>query len=290
MFEIAARAKINLFLNVLDRRPDGYHGLVTIMQNISLADTLRLAPGDEAPRVTYKDCVTCDFHDDLVLRAWKALTDETGSDMTFNAEVFKRIPVAAGLGGGSADAAAALLGLNKMFDLGLTKNRLRELAAGIGADVPFFITGGTMLAEGAGEILSTAPAMPDCRIVVIKPEVDISTGRAYQDYDDFPDDREPADAAPTLTALKNGDYEALCASLFNSFEPAMFAKHPEIADIKEATLSAGADAALMSGSGSTVFALTRSEAVEEKIADAAGRHGAKIFFAEPCNTAVTGLD
>lgn len=294
MERLAARAKINLFLDVKEKRPDGYHEVSTIMQNVSLADTIELSISETAPQVVYADSTACDFRDDIIIKAWQALRDETGKDMPFTAKVRKTIPIAAGLGGGSADAAAALIGLNRLFGLDLPAKQLVSIAARIGADVPFFIKGGTAVGTGAGEILSPAPAMPDCEIVIIKPPVDVSTSRAYQDYDDFVeaggDVNRGAEVGVMLSALAAADYAAVCGALFNSFEPAIFAKHPEIAAIKAAAINAGADAALMSGSGSTVFALTKDPDIAGRIAAQAAQDKAISHIVKPCNIAIVELD
>ena len=294
MEKLAARAKINLFLDVKEKRPDGYHEISTIMQNVTLVDSIEFSENKTGPQVVYTDCPACDFHDDIILKAWQALRKKTGRDMLFTAQVKKVIPVAAGLGGGSADAAVALVGLNRLFDLGLSNADLVYLASGIGADVPFFLSGGTAIASGAGETLKSVVVMPDCDIVIIKPPLDVSTARAYQDYDDFIESggivRRDIDIESMLSALKAGDYDAVCGALFNSFEPVMFARHPEIAAAKAAAIKDGADAALMSGSGSTVFALTRNSETAGRIANNAARSAAVVHIVKPCKTAIVELD
>lgn len=292
MLKLIARAKVNLYLDVGEKRADGYHDVVTILQSVTLADEITFTPNDSGIEVVYTDYLACDFKNDLIVQSWEALTASTGRNASFTASVRKSIPVAAGLGGGSADAAATLIGLNKLYNLGLDGVSLHRIAEDIGADVPFFLTGGTMLGEGAGEILSLLPPMPDCEIVVLKPKIDISTSRAYRDFDEAATvsdgDRPPLH---NLTkALEDGDYKALCASLYNAFEPVIAGKYPEIAICKEAALAAGADAALMSGSGSTIFALTRSPKTVEDIIAAGEAAGAKGFRTKPCNTAVIEVD
>lgn len=293
MERLAARAKINLFLDVREKRPDGYHEVSTVMQNINLADLIELSVNETNPQVIYADSPACDFHDDIIIKSWQALRGRTGRDMPFAATVTKVIPVAAGLGGGSADAAATLVGLNSLFDLGLSDTDLIDIAADIGADVPFFIAGGTALGTGAGENIEPVDAMPDCDIVIIKPKTNVSTARAYQDYDDFIEaggtGARDKNVEDMLSALAGGDYKGICAALFNSFEPAIFAKHPEIAAIKQAALNDGADAALMSGSGSTIFALTRDPGKAGVIAKNAEANGATAYIVKPCNTAIVEL-
>jgi 4-diphosphocytidyl-2-C-methyl-D-erythritol kinase len=293
MERLAARAKINLFLDVKEKRPDGYHEVSTVMQSITLADLIELSVNETNPQVIYADSPACDFHDDIIIKSWQALRARTGLDMPFTAMVRKVIPVAAGLGGGSADAAATLVGLNSLFGLGLSDADLVEIAADIGADVPFFIAGGTAIGTGAGEIIKPADAMPDCAIVIIKPKTNISTARAYQDYDDFIEGggtiARDGNIQGMLSALAASDYKDVCAALFNSFEPAIFAKHPEIAAAKQAALDDGADAALMSGSGSTIFALTRDPKTAGVIAKNAAANGAASHIVKPCNTAIVAL-
>jgi 4-diphosphocytidyl-2-C-methyl-D-erythritol kinase len=292
LLKLIARAKINLYLDVGDKRPDGFHDVNTILQSVTLADELTFTPNDSGIEVVYADSFKCDFHNDLIIQAWEAMAGLTGHKCSFTADVKKEIPVAAGLGGGSADAAAALIGLNKLFSMGLEAAELKRIAEDIGADVPFFLVGGTMEGTGAGEILRPLPAMPDCEIVILKPAVDVSTGRAYQDFDESgiaTDEGKPAIGAME-SALAAGDYKQVCAALYNSFEPVIMAKHPEIRAVKEAALAAGADAALMSGSGSTVFALTRSSDVVESVISAGEETGALGFRAKPCNESVIEVD
>jgi 4-diphosphocytidyl-2-C-methyl-D-erythritol kinase len=292
LLKLIARAKINLYLDVGDKRPDGFHAVDTILQSITLSDEITFSPNESGIEVVYADCFKCDFQNDLIIQAWEALAGLTGHDASFTANVRKSIPVAAGLGGGSADAAAALIGLNKLYGLGLSDAELERIAEDIGADVPFFLSGGTMKGAGAGEILSPLAAMPDCEIVILKPPVDVSTGRAYQDFDEAGvavDEGKPSIGAMEK-ALGEGDYKQVCSALFNAFEPVIMDKHPEIRAAKEAALRAGADAALMSGSGSTVFALTQSSKMVEDIIAAGEEAGAKGFRAKPCNTAVTEVD
>jgi 4-diphosphocytidyl-2-C-methyl-D-erythritol kinase len=293
LLKLIARAKVNLYLDVGDKRPDGFHEVTTVLQNITLADEITFTPNESGIEVVYTDYLACDFKNDLIIQTWEALADLTGHEATFTARVQKNIPVAAGLGGGSADAAAALIGFNKLYGLGLEDASIQEIAQDIGADVPFFLKGGTMLGEGAGEILSPLPPMPDCEIVILKPQVDISTSRAYQDLDEAAG-VGPAGSHPVvqdvLTALEAGDYEFLCGSLYNAFEPVISRLHPEIAACRQAVLTAGADAALMSGSGSTVFALTRSASIVEEIIAAGEETGAKGFRTKPCNAAVIEVD
>ncbi len=292
MLKLITRAKINLYLDVGAKRPDGFHDVNTILQTITLADEITFTPNESGIEVVYADSFKCDFQNDLIIQAWEAIAALTGHDASFTAEVKKTIPVAAGLGGGSSDAAAALIGLNKLYGLGLEDAELRRIAEDIGADVPFFLTGGTMEGTGAGEILKPLPAMPDCEIVILKPSVDVSTGRAYQDFDEA---GLVAQANKPLidnlkAALANGDYEQVCASLYNSFEPVIMDKHPVIGAAKAAASAAGADAALMSGSGSTVFALTRSSDIVEDIISAGEETGAQAYRAKPCNVSVVEVD
>ena len=285
-----ACAKINLFLDVLDKRPDGYHNVSTVMQSVELADIISLSGGAGGVDVTYAGCAVCDFHDDLIVKAWKALIEATGRKISFTADVAKVIPIAAGLGGGSADAAAALIGLNILADLNLSPAELSEIGAKIGADVPFFLTGGTALAEGAGEKITPVAAMPDCHIVIAKPPVNVSTGRAYQAYDDYREETTSGRTTEVLAALKAGDYERLCGALHNSFEPVIIAAEPAVGEVKKAMLEAGANAALMSGSGSSVFALTREAPAAETVAAAANKAGAAVFITKPCQSAVVVID
>ena len=183
--EILAPAKINLSLDVVGRRADGYHLLRTVMQSISLCDTVSLSASGQGKAEVFCDDKSVSPGENTVLRAAQAFSEETGlrGNDGLRFTVRKRIPTQAGLGGGSADAAAALKLLNTFYGAGISEERLRRIGLMVGADVPFCLMGGTALAEGIGEKLQKVPSLPPCEIVVCRPKTGVCTGRAYEIFD-----------------------------------------------------------------------------------------------------------
>jgi 4-diphosphocytidyl-2-C-methyl-D-erythritol kinase len=255
MMRIFAPAKINLSLDIIGRRTDGYHTLDMVMQSVSLFDTILLTRNESGfvQIACDENDVPCD-EDNTVFRAAEAFFRATGvpkSDgLLFSIE--KRIPRQAGLGGGSADAAAALKLLNCLYRTNLTAEQLREIAISAGADVPFCVEGGTARVTGIGENIEQLPPMPDCHIVICRPNVGISTKEAYSAYDQTGKSGEQHTPS-VLEALKTNSLEKLGRALGNAFEAA--GVPPEIADIEEKMLQCGSEGACMSGSGSAVFGL-----------------------------------
>jgi 4-diphosphocytidyl-2-C-methyl-D-erythritol kinase len=281
-------AKINLHIGVGPRRDDGYHELVTVMQTVSLHDTLLLRGDgngqaahpsarrlmslaltlDDASGAHGADVLPVDERN-LVVQAARALMDEIGIGMgrplTSSADggldapfthlhLTKRIPIAAGMGGGSADAAAALVGLNVLWDIGLDQERLRELAAGLGSDVPFCVVGGTVLATGTGTAIARVLTRGSYHWVIGMDDVPLSTPAVYAAFDELSTPRA-SEPDLVLQALRTGDVDMLAASLHNDLEPAAIALRPELASRRDAMLEAGALAAIVSGSGPTLLAL-----------------------------------
>lgn len=252
---LKANAKINLGLDVLRRREDGYHDLRMIMQSITLHDVLDLTltktPGI---RVRTNLSFLPVNEDNLVYKAAALLLEEFCPDQGVYIDLKKSIPVAAGLAGGSADAAAVLTGLNRMLELGLTQEELMERGVRIGADIPFCIRRGTALAEGIGERLSTLPAPPECSIVQVKPPVHVSTKFVYTHLraDEL---KEHPDIDGQIEALRAGDLAALTAKMGNVLETVTIPAHPVIGTIREKLCALGALGAMMSGSGPTVFGI-----------------------------------
>ena len=279
-----ARAKINLALDVLGKREDGYHNVRMIMQSVSLSDTLDMAiseekaihltvseaggcdqPGSEPENIPdkegrNKDTLTAVPSDErnLVYRAAKLLMDEFHIDKGISLHLTKSIPVAAGMAGGSSDAAAALKGLNSLFDLGLSIQELMERGVKIGADVPYCILGGTALAEGIGEILTPLPSLPACHILIAKPSVSVSTREAYENLD-LQSLLERPDIDGMIDAVRDGDTQRICRKMMNVFEPGIQKRHPVIGRIRALMEECGAQKAMMSGSGPTVFGVFDDE-------------------------------
>jgi 4-diphosphocytidyl-2-C-methyl-D-erythritol kinase len=253
--ELSAAAKVNLALEVLGRRADGYHEVVTVMQAVELCDRIVLEDIAALELATTAPGVPTDASN-LALRAAMILRERSGLDRGVRITLDKRIPVAAGLGGGSTDAAAVLLGLNRLWSLRWPIARLAEVAVTLGMDVPFFLRGGAALATGRGEKLeamrSTALAL-----VLVNPRYASSTSEAYGRltpamYTDG------ARARAMATALESKRVERVAGTLYNALEAAVLPAQPEIGRMKAALLAAGALGAVMSGSGPTVFGIARS--------------------------------
>lgn len=283
MLQINAFAKINLFLDILDKRSDGYHDIFTIMQNVTLHDELRFTSSRKID-IRYDSFPGKDHRDDLVLKAWRLLSDYSNQEYSIRIDIKKRIPVAAGLGGGSADAAAALIGLNRFLDIGLTRPDLHGFSRKLGADVPFFMDGGTQVAEGIGDALKTVSALPDCFVVVIGFPISISTAWAYQAVDKIASRPESPEVTKSkiLESIGSGDYAGICQNLYNSFEQVVLPEYPEVSQVKKIALKSGADAALMSGSGPSLFCLTKSEDTAQRIKVNVKEHSNYVSIVKPC--------
>ena len=252
---LKAMAKINLGLDVIRRREDGYHEVRMIMQTVDLCDELSFQrlKEDELRLATNLDFLPTD-QNNLIIRAAKLLKEEFGIREGLDVNLTKRIPVAAGMAGGSTDAAAVFVAMNELFSLGLSDDDLRKRAVAIGADVPYCITGGTALSEGIGEILTPLPAAPACTVIVAKPPIHVSTAFVYRNLDLSGLERHP-DIDGMLECIRRQDLCGVAERLENVLESVTVKKYPIIARIKEFLTSRGALGALMSGSGPTVFAL-----------------------------------
>ena len=278
--QLHANAKINLLLDITGRRADGYHTITGVMQAVSLGDTVTVTVEDPTdgmhlctlgprPGMAETITLTCSNpdlptdHRNLAWRAAEAFFTATGCGcrrLTIHIE--KRIPAAAGLAGGSTDAAAVLKALNQLFKRPLTDDRLCAVGLTLGADVPFCIMGGAQITEGVGEVLSPVPSMPACTLVIACGGEGVSTPAAYKALDGMYGGFEPTAYTPhlqtledLLTALRERDTEGVCTYLFNIFESAVLSERPVARAIKETLLASGAKAALMSGSGPSVFGI-----------------------------------
>src|SRR5262245_12497132 len=273
---VRAHAKVNLDLRVLGVRPDGYHELRTVFQTIELHDTLVCAerPGPfalacRAPGVPLDS-------ENLVWRAaaalWTAL-GRAGDIRDTVVQIDKRIPVQAGLGGGSADAAAALMGLGRLWG-GAPLSLLREVGAGIGADVPFFLSGGTALGLGRGEEIYPLVDLPPHFVVIVRPPFGVSTAEAYAWYDE---DRASGQRENREFQLLPVPWPTRAAQMINDLEPPVMRRHQEIGTLKQQLRDLGATAAAMSGSGSAVFGLFRSRQAAERAVKPLSRNGARAL-------------
>jgi 4-diphosphocytidyl-2-C-methyl-D-erythritol kinase len=253
---IRCPAKLNLFLEVVRRRPDGYHDLDTVMQAIDLYDELRVFPRAE-PTLTM-ECDDASLPTDernLVLRAAIALRDHACHRAGAHFVLAKRIPSQAGLGGGSSDAAGALIGLNRAWGLGLSTEALRQLAAAVGSDVAFFLYGGAARCTGRGEAVEPLAVGSRQHYILLCPPVAVSTAEAYRNLR-FPLTSAPADATMLARSLAKGDIEGLGHSLYNRLEEPAFALRPELRELKGRLAATGLFAGVgMTGSGSALFGL-----------------------------------
>ena len=283
--KVIAPAKINLFLDIKGRRENGYHDIKSIMQSVDLCDLLSFDEADEFSLSCSDKALACD-NSNLVRRAADAFFDATRIEKRNVAITLeKNIPMAAGLAGGSSDAAATLVGLNALYGAPLTEDRLCEIGASLGADVPFCVKVGTYLTEGIGEIMTKVPSMPECLIVVAKDLTDgVSTPAAYKALDEMYGyfvSREPNEEGyrKLYTALSDGDIHTLCSSLYNIFEDVILKEHESVSKFKKTMISCGALASLMSGSGPSVFGIFDDEENANKAANKLKQNG---IFATVC--------
>lgn len=258
MLYVKAPAKINLTLDVLYKRPDNYHEIEMIMTTVDLADRIGLKATESGIHIESADRFVPNDSRNLAYQAAQLLKDTFHIKSGVIISLDKQIPVAAGLAGGSSDAAATLKGLNQLWQLNLSLDELAELGAKIGSDVSFCVYGGTALAKGRGEIIEHLPAPPHCWVVLAKPTIGVSTADVYGAFN--PANAEHPATDKMVKALEQGDYQGMCAHLGNSLESVTLQMHPEVAQIKEQMKKFGADAVLMSGSGPTVFGLVQQEA------------------------------
>ena len=266
MVTVEANAKINLTLDILGKRPDGFHEVAMVMQTIGLHDTLVMEKTERDIKLSINVPWLKADEKNLAWRAAELMRQEYGLEGGVRIELTKRIPIAAGLAGGSADAAAVLKGMNDLYGLQLSEEKLCELGARLGSDIPFCIMGGTMLATGRGEILTRLSDMPETWVVLAKPRISVSTAWAYQNYDEQGAERHPDNEA-IKQAIARGNRKAVAGLLCNVLESVTIKKYDVIAEYKQMMLDKGAMASMMSGSGPTVFGLAKSREQAEAIAD-----------------------
>ncbi|MGE5575955.1 MAG: 4-(cytidine 5'-diphospho)-2-C-methyl-D-erythritol kinase [Syntrophothermus sp.] len=266
--KVRAYAKVNLTLDVLGKRPDGYHELESIMQSIGLYDTLEFRSASDGIRLSCNHPEVPAGEDNLIHKAARALQESFGLAQGAEIRLEKAIPVAAGLAGGSADAAGTLIGLNALWGLHLSHRELAEVAAGLGSDVNFCLTGGTALAQGRGERVTVLPAAPNFWLVLLKPRFGVSTAEVYRGLDL----KSVGDLRPDTVAMLNAcvinDFNAIAGGLRNVLESVTLSRYPELSELKAALRRAGAAGVLMSGSGPTVFGIAPDEETAEEVAAA----------------------
>lgn len=258
VMRLRAFAKVNYALVVQGLRGDGYHDVATVMQSISLADELEIEFASEGFELVVEpeQAEVGPSESNTVYRAWRLLSDSAGRKLPTRIRLGKNIPSGAGLGGASADAAAALIGLNEMFSLGLSVNELQEIGKSVGADVPFCIAGGTSVGEGIGDVLTELPPPPEHHIVILKPEIGAETAHIYRAYDErAPESYSAESVGQVIKALGRGDLGSLARSLGNDLAPITGDLLAEVRKYERELLGSGALGSCMSGTGTAVYGL-----------------------------------
>lgn len=282
---LKAMAKINLGLDVVGKRPDGYHELRMVMQMINLYDKVNI---EKTPKNGIQVETNLSFlpvnENNIVYKAAKLLMDEFHIQDGVKISLEKHIPVAAGMAGGSSDGAAVLFGMNRLFNLRLNKRELMARGVRLGADVPYCLLRTTALSEGIGEILTTLKPMPDCTIVVAKPAVSVSTKTVFGKLK-LDEIRQHPDIDAIVRAINDGDLEAIADHMGNVLETVTIRDYPVIGEIKELMKTMGARGALMSGSGPTVFGIFDDEAAAKNVWSALknGSLARQVFLTRPVN-------
>ncbi|MBO4954631.1 MAG: 4-(cytidine 5'-diphospho)-2-C-methyl-D-erythritol kinase [Clostridia bacterium] len=274
--EVFANAKINLSLDVLGVREDGYHEVRMLMQSIGLADRITLDPIPSGIMLhTNRSYLPCDARN-LAYRAAELFLKETNTSSGVKMNIIKKIPVSAGLAGGSTDAAAVLVGLNQLFGTKLSRRRLCELGGTLGSDIPFCILGGTALATGRGEQIHRLPPLPKVYLVLVKPPISISTPKIYTALDQQEIACHP-DTDALIEKIKARDVSGLAQEMVNVLEPVCETFEPRISELREKLLSCGAIGARMSGSGPTVFGIFETYEQAARAADAFRGRGDEVI-------------
>lgn len=264
--ELKALGKINLGLDILGRRENGYHDVRMVMQTVYLYDRVIL---EKSQRPGIQLMTNLKFlpanENNIAYKAAALLMKEQGISGGIRITLDKHIPVAAGMAGGSSDAAAVLFGLNRMYELGLSEEELKQRGVLLGADVPYCIMRGTVLAEGIGEKLTPLPPLPRCYVLLAKPSLSASTQAVYEKYDALESVEHP-DIDGIIRGIEQSDIRQAAASMGNVLEQVMIPEYPVIGKIKKTVLEAGALGAMMSGSGPTVFGIFDSRSAAKKAA------------------------
>ena len=286
---IEARAKINWTLDILGRREDGYHLMDMLMQPVTLADDITLSPAEETTLTTGGAPLLPADEKHLAYRAAMALKAHTGYPGGAAIHVEKHIPVGAGMGGGSADAAGVLFGLNRLWGCNLPQDELEAIGLKLGADVPFCLRGGLTRTTGIGEVMQNLPCGRNWPLVVIQPCEGLSTKEIFTAYHEAVVDARPNNDAAAL-ALADGDFAALSAAMSNVMQPVSEARRPGIHEAIEALKEHGAFAAQMTGSGSAVFGAFTDEASAAKAYEALRTRWERTFLCETCMESVVFAD
>lgn len=284
--EERAYGKINLSLDVLGRRENGYHDVSMVMQTVDIYDIIslnKLENEDEIKLTANVDNIPLD-ETNIVYKAVKLVKEEYGINEGVLAHIEKHLPIAAGMGGGSSDCAAALRGMNRLFELGLSDEKLEELGVRLGADVPFLIKGGIALAEGIGEKLTTLPAFPECVLVIAKPDLGVSTKEVYEAFDGLKEVNHP-DIGKLVNSLGNTKLKDIVKLLGNVLEEVTVNKYKIIEKIKTLLLENDAVFSMMTGSGPTVFGIfENSEQAEKACVNLRKQEGLELVEVTKCYT------
>lgn len=283
--QLKAYAKINLGLDVIGVRQDGYHEVRMIMQTVKLFDKLsfRLLEEDIIRIKTNLGFLPTD-ENNLVYKAIRLLKETYGVSEGIEVDLFKCIPVAAGMAGGSSDCAAALIGASRLFKLNLDKKKLMEYGVKLGADVPYCIMRGTALSEGIGEILTPLPSIPDCYILIAKPPISVSTKFVYEHFDAQENVVHP-DIDGMVEAIHHKDLEGIIKRFGNVLETVTIPEYPVIDEIKQLMMEKGAMNAMMSGSGPTVFGFFKDKNIADTAAESIRKKqlANQVFVVQPFN-------
>lgn len=280
--EVLAYAKLNLTLDVLDRRPDGYHDMKMVMQSIGLTDRITMEPNEKGEVRSRSNLPYLPMGDKNLASAavWTFYRSLKRPVSGWNITLDKSIPVCAGMAGGSSDAAAVLRALNRAEGEPYTAEELARVGEQIGSDVPYCVLGGTALAEGRGEVLTPLPALPRCWVVVCKPDFSVSTPELFRAIDSVRLRRRP-DTAGVLQALDQGDLEGVARRMYNVFEDALPARlYSRVQDLKKLLIQQGALGANMSGTGSATFGLFREEQTAQQAAQILREQCADVYVCQ----------
>lgn len=276
--EIKAYAKINLGLDVVRRLENGYHEVKMVMQTVGIYDVLTFEKTPEGIIITTDSGELPTDENNLIYKAARLMKERYGITEGVRIHLQKNIPIAAGMAGGSTDAAATLRGVNELFELGASKQELMELGVKIGADVPYCVLGGTALAEGIGEKLTSLQSAPDCFVLVAKPDINVSTKFVYEHLDATGVEKHP-DIDGMVEAIAQGNLQGIVERMENVLESVTIPAHPIIDTIKSRMKELGAANSLMSGSGPTVFGIfTEKEAAERAYEQMKAEKFAKQLF------------
>jgi len=274
--KIKTYAKVNITLDITGKRPNGYHDVRMIMQTISLCDDIDIEKNKDIIVSCDVSYIPCN-QTNLAYKAAKAFFEYKGIDCGAKIHITKRIPSGAGLGGGSSNAAGVIMALNTIYEAGLSTKECMLIGAKIGADVPFFILGGTCLAEGIGEKLTPLPHMPKCYIVLAKPAFSVSTKSVYQNLDLSKIYIKPH-TTQVISAIKGGNMLSIASGMVNVLETVSSKKYPEIETYKKEMLSCGALGSIMSGSGSTVFSVFDNLEKAQNCVEVMRKHTKDVFL------------